>query len=387
MAHSWAKGTHKLYQGKIRFLRRFEETFGVPVLSSRPLLLPPISDEIPLGWAQLSYSLQLGRRKDTEGQRMTLSYGTIRQLRSAASQYMAWDMMFRHPRSVYLDHSRHLIQQPCRATDSLGATMFPAGMKARIGDESRPSVALLDRQVRYLDNDLALCYATAKTDEARHEISLAGLANTSLWLGWLHSSENFNLPWEYVNLVEPKDGPTVDLPRGVGVVQYFMRPKTKSNRSQVADVVIAGKTMLGYRLSRWVHHARDSSGHGADWMTDSSLVFCHQDGSPWTSEYFRYRYLYPSLEAQRETDPLLRAFNGTPGNSIPEMFWSLYCYRRGARSHVSRGSRSVARYRHATEAQVYDHGRWRRQRGSERVDIMYREWLVRDRIKLTLYLM
>jgi hypothetical protein len=58
---------------------------------------------------------------------------------------MAWDMMVRHPSSVYLDHSRRLIQQPCCATDSLEATMFAAGMKARIGDESRPSVALLDR--------------------------------------------------------------------------------------------------------------------------------------------------------------------------------------------------------------------------------------------------
>jgi hypothetical protein len=224
-----------------------------------------------------------------------------------------------------------------------------------------------------LDNDLALCYAAAKTDEARHEISLAGLDNTSLWLGWLRSWENFNLPWENVNLVEPEDGPTIDLPSRVGVVQYFMRPETKSNPSQVADVAIAGKTMSGYRLSRWVHRARDSSGRGTDWTTDLSLVFCHQDGSPWTSEYFRYKYLYPSLDAQRETDPLLRAFDGTPGNSILENIWSLHCYRRGARSHVSRGRRSVARYRRATEAQVYEHGRWCRQCGSGCVDIMYQE--------------
>jgi hypothetical protein len=34
MAHCWAEGTHKVYQSKIRFLRRFEATFGVKVLSA-----------------------------------------------------------------------------------------------------------------------------------------------------------------------------------------------------------------------------------------------------------------------------------------------------------------------------------------------------------------
>ncbi len=116
-------------------------------------------------------------------------------------------------------------------------------------------------------------------------------------------------------------------------------------------------------------------------------MFSHPDGTAWTSAYFRFRYLHPALEAQRETDPLLRAFDGTPGNSIREKIWSLHCYRRGARSHVSRGGKKLARHRRATEAQVYEHGRWRRQRSGEKIDVMYREWLTRDRIKITLYSM
>jgi hypothetical protein len=387
MAHCWAEGTHKVYQSKIRFLRRFEETFGVRVFSHKPLDKPPTSDEIPLMWAQLSYSLQTGRRLSTDGSRMTLTYSTIRQLRSAASQYMAWEMMIRYPGSVYMDQGKRLIQQTCRPTDSFGATMFASGLKARIGDESRPSVALLDRQIRWLDMDLNRRYEAASTDTARNEIAKAGLANLSLWLGWLRSSETFGLPWKNIESIEPADGPTVDLPVGCGIVQFYMQAETKTNRSQTADVVMAYKTLSGYRIGRWLHRVRSSSGQDPlEWSDDPSLVFCHRNGTPWTSEYFRYTYLYPALKAQREAgDAFLRAFDGRPGNSIPEKFWSLHCYRRGARSHVSRASKNLARYRRASTDQVYEHGRWRRQRSGELVDVMYREWLIRDRIKITLY--
>ena len=96
---------------------------------------------------------------------MTLSYGTICQLRSAVSQYMAWDMMVRYPGHVYMDQGKGVIHQACCPTDSLGATMFAFGLKARLGDKSRPSVALLDRHVRWLDADLDQCYRAARTDE------------------------------------------------------------------------------------------------------------------------------------------------------------------------------------------------------------------------------
>ena len=95
MAHSWPEGTHSMYQSKIRFLHRFEHAFGVPILSRTPLAKPPVSAEIPLMWAQLSFSLQPGRCHKPNGTCLTLSSGTICQLWSAASQYMAWDMMVR----------------------------------------------------------------------------------------------------------------------------------------------------------------------------------------------------------------------------------------------------------------------------------------------------
>jgi hypothetical protein len=100
-----------------------------------------------------------------------------------------------------------------------------------------------------------------------------------------------------------------------------MHPETKSSRSQTADVVMASKTLSGCRIGRWLHRVHSTSGFGPDWSEDATFVFAHPDGSPWTFEYFHFHYLYPALEAQCETDPLLCAFDGTPGNYICEKFY------------------------------------------------------------------
>ena len=145
-----------------------------------------MSDEILLLWVQLSYSLQPRRRRTPKGAHMALSYGTIPQLWSVASQYVAWDMVDGYLGHIYMNQGKRVIHQACRPTmDSLGATMFTSSMKARLGDESRPSVALLDQLVRWLDADLDQLYQAVRTDEVQHELAKAGLANLSLWGGGL----------------------------------------------------------------------------------------------------------------------------------------------------------------------------------------------------------
>jgi hypothetical protein len=68
--------------------------------------------------------------------------------------------------------------------------------------------------------------------------------------------------------------------------------------------------------------------------------------------------------------------------------WSLHCYRRGARSHVSRcGVYEQHRFRKASTTQVYEHTRWRRCRSGKVMDVIYHNWTIRDKIKLTLYSM
>jgi hypothetical protein len=221
---------------------RFEHALGVQIVSRALLVKPPISDGIPFMWAQLSYRLQPRRRKTPDGARMTLSYDTICQLRSAASQYMAWDMMVRHPGQVYLDQGKRVIQQACRpTTDSLGATMFASGMKARLGDESRPSVALLDRHVRWLDADLVDQRYIGGRERMQSGMSWQKLVWLIFLLCGLDGFGRLRLSvfngTRWFRPVEAADDPSVNLPYGVGaVIQYLMGPETKSNHSQTAQM-------------------------------------------------------------------------------------------------------------------------------------------------------
>jgi hypothetical protein len=58
-----------------------------------------------------------------------------------------------------------------------------------------------------------------------------GAAVTDLigWLGWLRSQELFLLTWGDVRVTQPRDGPRLGLPTGVGVIELWLLPKTKSN--------------------------------------------------------------------------------------------------------------------------------------------------------------
>ena len=82
---------------------------------------------------------------------------------------------------------------------------------------------------------------------------------------------------------------------------------------------------------------------------------------------------------------MLAAFDDTPGNTVESKFWSLHCFRRGARSQVSRGGNfGRHRFRKALKSQVYEHGRWRRRRSSEEIDVIYIAWTVLQCIQITL---
>jgi hypothetical protein len=149
-------------------------------------------------------------------------------------------------------------------------------MAARIRENVNPSVALLDRHVRTLVSDLE--YLSARTPAARRQASLAGLATLLLWLGWLRSSETFGLQWNDFNVVEPEDGPSVDLPRGCGVVGLRLGPETKSSRNKVVDMSLAYQTLSAYHLGKWFHRARHCCGIGPFYKDCSARVFTHPSG-------------------------------------------------------------------------------------------------------------
>jgi hypothetical protein len=360
MTHYWALGTHAKYQGKLNAISQFERDFDLDrrILRPTPLRRPPAGPDIGLMWMMESYSLRTTPLRGTDEMQL-LSNATVRQLRSATSQHLAWDLMVSRPDSSYFDQQRRLICQPCRPTDGMGCSLFASGIASRIGENVNPSVALLDRHIRMLVSELEERYLAARTPEARRTAALAGLATLLLWLGWLRSSETFNLRWQDFDIVEPNDGPTVDLPRGCGVVSIRLGPETKSSRRKAVDMYLVYQCVSGFHLGKWFHRARQSCDIGANYKECSSLVFQHQSGTPWTSHFYRHEFLYPSLKRQQAAgDAMLAAFDGTPGNTIETKFWSLHCFRRCARSQVSRGGIfGRHRFRKAQKSQVYKHGR------------------------------
>jgi hypothetical protein len=384
LVHYWSIGTHKQYQSKLMAIHKFEIDFGVPILRRTPLAAPPTSPAIPLMWAQEAYSLRLSPgRRDVGGTSLFVKFATVRQLRSAASHFFSWDTLVARPGAAILDEKKRVLHLQCRPTDDLASSLFAAGLGARLGEEAVPSVALLDRHVRALDAELRRLFLSARTAEERRELALAGFLNVLLWLAWLRSMEAFSLAWHDVTVLAPQDGARLDLAFGIGAVLLRLLPETKSSRTRCADVVCAYETLSGYALGRWATRARCYAYNGP-----ATKIFCHANGTAWTSRYFREKYLYPSLRSQQAAgDALLRAFDSLSGpNSIPAKFWSLHCYRRGARTQVTRGGGVAAhRFRKATTDQVYEHGRWERKRSGERIDVIYREWTTRDRVKITFY--
>jgi hypothetical protein len=181
MAHYWAKGTHATYCAKLSIIRNFSSNFGFQVLKPAPLPRPPAGPEIPLMWCQEAYGLRPGhsRRQDSQDD-LTLVFPTVRSLRSAASQYFAWGLMVAHPNEAYLDDRKHIIKQACRPADGLGPTFHAGGISSRTGDDARPSVALLERHVRALDQELDGQYRVARRPRERRKVAIAGLANLTL---------------------------------------------------------------------------------------------------------------------------------------------------------------------------------------------------------------
>lgn len=254
MAHYWAAGTHNTYQDRLRVIRNFEAAFDFSILKPTFLLRPPAGPEIPLMWCQESYSLRrgAGRLQGALGD-LTLAFSTIRSLWSAASQFFAWDSMVSQPNVSYMDDRKRVLQLPCCPTDNLSYTLHAAGMSSRVGNESKPSMALLDRHVRYLDKSLAARFRLSVIPREKRELALAGLSNILFWLGWLRTSEVFSCEWRDFTLVEPPDGPQVDLPVGCGMFGCKLQPETKSNRTSRPDCIMAYRTISGYSPGIWFH--------------------------------------------------------------------------------------------------------------------------------------
>jgi hypothetical protein len=381
-ANAWSRGTHQNYQALLGQLSRFEQAYGLTLLESTPLAHPPRHPSIGVMWAQQHYLL----RTPTEGHTQSedrIRFGTARALRSAASQYYVWDSQLAHPERSIRDPRTHKVYlvDGVSPTDSMGYGLMATGMARRVGDHSKPPIALTLNQIKWIMKHLDRAWAAALSLEDRREVSAAAVTNLLGWLGWLRSTEMFSLQWTDLKLTRPEHGPRIGLPHGVGAVELRLLPETKSNRTKVADVVISYICASGLSPGLWLERLRQS------WPTAEPLdyIIRGREGSRWTSTTFRRVHLYEWLRQMRsEGDPFLQAFTNEPGNRIADKYYSFGTYRRGGRSTSTKRNSGI---KAATPDEVYEHGRWRHRISKENMPTRYNEFELSDRINLTLLCM
>jgi hypothetical protein len=405
MVHQWAPSTAVQYKGKIRIIQKFEQLFRCQVLRIPQLTSPPTIEAIPLMWAQQYYSLQ--QRQWTRSTATVsngedrVTYGTVRTMRSAASFYHTWMALIEQPGQLIREHgsARPMQVGHCIPTDGLEYSMMSTGMSRRLGENSKPAMALMAEHVEWINAHLEHAYhaslrTSTKESEPNlsHELAMAGACNLLAWLAWLRGGETFGVRWQDISMILPGDGESMALPAHVGAILIKLLEQTKTNRSSVADVVVAFTSGSGLSLGKWLQRIRshvdgpNPTDSATDWQSDLRFVFCHSSGQPWDSTYFRHTYLLPLLQIQRlQGNAYLRQFDGTPGKSLVEAFYSMHCYRRGGRTQVSQKRSGCTRK--ATVEEVNEHGRWRRNRSSESMAEQYRQWPLLDRIAITILCM
>jgi hypothetical protein len=403
MAHNWAQGTVTTYRSKIKLIRRFESIFGCSILQTPTLTRPPANTAIPLMWAQQHYSLQpkswTRSTKILDPDENRVSFNTLRGMRSAASLYGTWHSMIEHPGAVIRerDSMRPLVTIGAIPTDGLDFSLMTTGMSRRLGTASTPSVALLAAHVLWLDRYFNNAYHKTKDPARRREIAMAALCNCLAWLAWLRGGEVFGLGWKDLTVQWPQQNPNpalrFDLVAAMGAVKIRLLEQTKTCRSSVADVALSFCSGSGVPLGKWIFRTRqamlqpgETLNSNTTWEHDERPIFCHPDGTAWDSAYFRHNYLLPLLHAQRiEGDPTLQIYDGSPGKTLAEAFYSMHSYRSGGRSHVSQLREGCQRM--ATLTEINEHGRWRHRRSSETMAEQYRQWDLGERIAITLLCM
>ena len=380
-ANAWSSGSHGGYQSGLRRLSRFQSDFGVPILQATPLVSPPRSPSIGMMWAQQHYAIQTPKGRHSQNSDRIL-FQTARLLRSAGAHFYAWDRQIAYPdRALRDSRQRVTLMAGVIPSDELGYTFMTTGMAKRMGDQSKPPIALTLRQVIWVMQRLDAKWEECHTPTGRREIAAAAVSHLFAWLGWLRSFELFSLTWDDVTITRPRHGPRVGLALGIGVIELRLLPETKTNRTKVADIVIAYACASGLTLGLWLERLR------CLWPDAPAAlpIIRGSTGTPWTSHYFCTHHLYVWLRQMRaEGDPFLLAFTDLPGHRIEDKYYSMGTYRRGGRSSCTKHDNGTLK---ATPAEVYEHGRWTVKQSKENMPTRYNEYALDDRINITLLCM
>jgi hypothetical protein len=118
------------------------------------------------------------------------------------------------------------------------------------------------------------------TPTGRREIAAAAVAHLFAWLGWLRSLELFSLTWGDLKLTRPEHRPWVGLALGISVIELRLLPETKTNRTKVADIVMAYACASGLLLGVWIERLWRPL--WPDALADTPIIR-GSTGAPWTS--------------------------------------------------------------------------------------------------------
>jgi hypothetical protein len=280
-------------------------------------------------WSELYYSLRNTKGKDGTSHRIGLAM--VRQIQSAAGMFYTLDMQAAYPQQVIRNSNRRSMVYPrVSPCDKPIMTFATEGLARRLGTEVSKSWALSHVHIAYLDDYLNTAFEQATSLDQQHELACAGTVNLLAYLGWLRGGEVFGSTAEDLNVVLPADGPSRNLPPGIGAVEYRLKPATKTDQTVAADVVIAFATLSGLSLGKWVTRLlKFTSFNGTN-------LFSTATKPQWDSRYFRLNFAIPILEMMRlGGEPTLRAFSDQIGNRLQDKITSLHSWRRRGRSRVS----------------------------------------------------
>ncbi len=183
-------------------------------------------------------------------------------------------------------------------------------------------------------------------------------------------------------MLHPTLGPTEGLQPGLGMVGFRLLPQTKGDWTRSADVVVAWTTASRLSICTWLVRLLLEL-ELDDFEECEDFLMCHPNGTAWDSHYYRHTYLYPFLATMRMMgDPFLQKYDGSPGMSLAEAFWSFHSVgRRGCRTGASR--KRDWNFRKASDLEVTEHGRWRISRRNMPMPMAYLEWSLPDRLAIS----
>jgi hypothetical protein len=225
----------------MRRLTTFGEKYGVPTLLDTHLLHRPASPVIPILWTVSDYTLQQPKRTKNN-----VTYNSARALQSAASAFNSWTLVLSNPDTMYRSPDNRILGGPrLGPTDSLVATLTNAGMRRRLGTETRPSVALPLQHILF-NQEFRAQQVTGNPDSvAAWQYASANSAELFAWCGWNRAEQNFQLQTEDVTFCLPEHGEHFALPPGVGALFLRLAPETKYSPDKQADVILSSYCASG----------------------------------------------------------------------------------------------------------------------------------------------